>query len=99
VPTTGTDRIILFGGHSPRDVDFGDETRAHDHKSNTWTQLDPARHPSERRFHSIVYGEASDKKVLSGGIAGKWPKEEINDELRVSDPVAEEWIEMTPAAR
>jgi hypothetical protein len=94
----GTDRIILFGGHSLRDVNFSDETWAYDYNSNTWTQLDSTTHPSGRRFHSMVYDEAAGKMVLFGGIAGTWLKEEINDELWIFDPVTQEWEEMTPEA-
>jgi hypothetical protein len=92
----GTDRIILFGGHSLGDLDFSDETWAYDYNSNTWTQLTPATHPSGRRLHSMVYDEAADKMVLFGGIAGNWLKEEISDELWIFDPVAEEWSQVTP---
>jgi N-acetylneuraminic acid mutarotase len=92
----GTDRIILFGGHSLGDLNFSDETWAYDHNSNTWTQLTPATHPSGRRFHSMVYDEAADRMVLFGGIAGTWLKEEINDELWIFDPVTDEWSQVTP---
>jgi hypothetical protein len=92
----GTDRIILFGGHHAGDVYFSDETWAYDYNSSTWTQLDPANYPSGRRFHSMVYDEAADKMVLFGGIAGTWLKEEINDELWIFDPVAEEWSQVMP---
>jgi N-acetylneuraminic acid mutarotase len=92
----GTDQIILFGGHHQGDVSFSDETWAYDYNTNTWTQLDPASHPSGRRLHDMVYGEAADKMVLFGGIAGNWLKEEINDELWVFDPVADEWSQVTP---
>ena len=92
----GTDRIILFGGHSLRDVNFSDETWAYDYNTNTWTQLTPANHPSGRRLHSMVYDEAADKMVLFGGIAGTWLKEEINDELWIFDPVLDEWSQVTP---
>jgi hypothetical protein len=92
----GTDRIILFGGHSQGDVNFSDETWAYDYNSNTWTQLTPATHPSGRRLHSMVYDEAADKMVLFGGIAGNWLKEEINDELWIFDPVLDEWNQVTP---
>ena len=92
----GTDRIILFGGHHGGDVYFSDETWAYDYNSNTWTQLEPANHPSGRRFHSMVYDEAADKMVLFGGIAGNWLKEEVNDELWIFDPVLDEWSQVTP---
>ena len=92
----GTDRIILFGGHHLGDVYFSDETWAYDYNTNTWTQLAPATHPSGRRLHSMVYDEAADKMVLFGGIAGNFLKEEINDELWIFDPVAEEWSQVTP---
>jgi hypothetical protein len=92
----GTDRIILFGGHSQGDVYFSDETWAYDYNSNTWTQLHPASHPSGRRFHSMVYDESADKMVLFGGIAGNWLKEEINDELWIFDPVLDEWSQVMP---
>jgi hypothetical protein len=39
----------------------------------------------------MVYDHAADKMILFGGIAGTFLKEEINDELWVFDPVAEEW--------
>jgi hypothetical protein len=91
----GTDRIILFGGHSGG-VDFSDETWAYDYNTNTWTQLEPTNHPSARRYHTMVYAEAADKMVLFGGITGNWLREEVNDELWVFDPVAEEWSQVTP---
>lgn len=92
----GTDRIILFGGHHLEDLEFSDETWAYDYNTNTWTQLTPTTHPSGRRLHSMVYDEAADKMVLFGGIAGNWLKEEINDELWIFDPVAEEWSQVLP---
>ncbi len=92
----GTDRIILFGGHSQGDVYYSDETWAYDYNSNIWTQLTPATHPSGRRFHSMVYDEAADKMVLFGGIAGNWLKEEISDEMWIFDPVLDEWTQVTP---
>jgi hypothetical protein len=92
----GSDRIILFGGHSQGDVHFSDETWAYDYNSNTWTQLHPADLPSGRWFHSMVYAEAADKMVLFGGIAGNWLKEEVNDELWIFDPVSDEWSQVTP---
>ena len=94
----GTDRIILFGGHHPGDVNFRDETWAYDYNTNTWTQLARATHPSGRRLHTMVYAEAADKMVLFGGIAGTFLKEEINDELWIFDPVAEEWSQVMPGS-
>jgi hypothetical protein len=94
----GTDRIILFGGHSQGDVEFSDETWAYDYNSNAWTQLAPASHPSGRRYHTMVYAEASDKMVLFGGMAGSFLKEETSDELWIFDPVAEEWSQVLPAS-
>jgi hypothetical protein len=92
----GTDRTILFGGHSPGDVYFSDETWAYDYNTNTWTQLTPTTHPSGWRLHSMVYDEAADKMVLFGGIAGNWLKEDISDELWIFDPVLDEWSQLTP---
>ena len=94
----GTDRIILFGGLHSADIEFSDETWAYDYNSNTWTQLHPANHPSGRRLHSMVYDEGADKMVLFGGIAGTWLKEEINDEMWIFDPVAEEWSQVLPGS-
>jgi len=59
----GTDRIILFGGHSLGDLNFSDETWAYDYKTNTWIQLSPATHPSGCRYHTMVCAEAADKMV------------------------------------
>jgi hypothetical protein len=92
----GTDRIILFGGYHLGDVNFSDETWAYDYNTNTWTQLSPAAHPSGRRLHTMVYAEDADKMVLFGGIAGTFLKEEINDDLWIFDPVAEEWSQVLP---
>ncbi len=94
----GTDRIILFGGHQLGDVEFSDETWAYDYNTNTWSQLAPAEHPSGRRVHDMVYDETADKMVLFGGIAGNFLKEEVNDDMWIFDPLAEEWSQVLPGS-
>lgn len=46
----------------------------------------------------MVYAEAADKMVLFGGVAGTFLKEEVNDELWIFDPVAEEWCQVVPGS-
>jgi len=47
----------------------------------------------------MAYAEAAGKMVLFDTIAGNWLKEEINDELWISDPVAEERSQVLPGSK
>lgn len=60
------DRVILFGGG-----DFFqnyDDTWAYDVRSDTWTELRPASHPSARAYGSLTYDERRGVSVLFGGV-------------------------------
>src|SRR5436853_944624 len=60
-------RTILFGGNTVSGN--SGETWAYDSRSNTWTNMSPASHPSARSLHSMAYDAASARVILFGGDA------------------------------
>ena len=62
-----SDRFILFGGFSGKKGVAIDETWAYDLNTNTWTAMNPAKHPSGRNQHQMAYIPTIDRVLLCGG--------------------------------
>ena len=66
-PQTRT--IVLFGGANLAGGDGGfDDTWTWDGVTRTWTQQNPASHPSPRASNQLVYDPASRNVVMFGGV-------------------------------
>lgn len=64
-----SDRTIVFGGEPQQD-----DTRAYDHKSNTWTEMMPEASPSFRWGHAMAYDAESDRVIMWGAMeVGRLP--------------------------
>ena len=90
-----SDRVVLFGGDDGL-VDRGD-TWAYDVKTNTWTNMNPARAPMGRRSHVLTYDAQSDKAILFAGCL--WPCKgisDLNNETWAYDFDANTWTDMNP---
>lgn len=61
-----SDRIILFGGHDP-DAGFMDDTWAYDLNTDTWTNMNPAVHPTAGFGPGLAYDSESDRIILFAG--------------------------------
>ena len=66
---SGSDRAILFGGVDRTDNGFAD-TWSYDYNLDTWTQMSPEPHPTDRERHRLAYDAESDLVILFGGIEG-----------------------------
>jgi PKD repeat protein/fibronectin type 3 domain-containing protein len=89
-----SDRIILFGGFNKDYGYYCDGTWAYDFDTNTWTNMNPATHPSLRFSHSMAYDAQSDRVILFGG----WDYDHgyINDTWSY-DYDTNTWMNINPA--
>ncbi len=62
-----SDRFILFGGAEFLKQVTNDETWAYDLNTNTWTAMNPAKHPSGRNGSQMAYIPTIDRVLLCGG--------------------------------
>jgi hypothetical protein len=67
-----SDRIIMFGGFDLTTFEFIDETWAYDYNTNTWTNMQPRRHPKGINFMGMVYDSKADRVVMWGDWAKRY---------------------------
>jgi PKD repeat protein len=91
---TSSDRVILFGGSESWSWSLaGDnETWAYDFETNTWTNMNPAIHPSARYWHAMAYDSQSDRIILFGGYP-------LSDETWAYDYDTNTWTNTSPATK
>ncbi len=79
-----SDRFILFGGV---DIATGQElyeTWAYDLNSNTWTAMNPAKHPAGRNWGQMAYIPTIDRVLLFSGWSG--------DATLMNEPTGDTWL-------
>lgn len=86
-----SDRIILFGGANPSDLELED-TWAYDYSTNTWSSM--AKGPANHLGSRIAYDRESDRIILFGGY-------DIDTNTTFNDTWAydfnaNKWTEMKP---
>src|SRR3989454_2229632 len=91
---TGPDRILLFGGAVGNDR--LNDTWAYDFNSNTWTDLNPATHPSARGSPAMEFNRWVDRTILFGGV-GPIPGDVVNNETWSFNYAANAWVRLTTA--
>jgi hypothetical protein len=69
---TQSDRIIMFGGITLTNFQFVDETWVYDYNTNTWTNMQPRKHPSGRNYVGMVYDSNADRVVMWGDWQWKY---------------------------
>jgi N-acetylneuraminic acid mutarotase len=90
----GSDRMILFGGaRAAGEAALGD-TWAYHFDTNTWTELEPDTHPSERGWYAAVYSTEAERIVLFGGGRNRYA---YTDETWIYDPEASTWTNVSPS--
>ena len=72
----GAKKVVIFGGYN-RDDTISDDTWVYDFEANTWTQMNPANHPSARYGGAMVFDSYSKKILLFGGHKGSVYDNEI----------------------
>jgi N-acetylneuraminic acid mutarotase len=85
-PVSG--RMVLFGGASTANENPLDDTWAYDYGTNTWTELSPETHPSERGWYAAVYSSNAQRVLLFGGGRNRWA---FTDETWTYDPGTNTW--------
>ena len=61
-----SNRIIMFGGFDMTKYIFVHETWVYDYNTNSWTNMQPKKHPSGRNYVGMVYDPKADRIVLWG---------------------------------
>ncbi len=79
-----SDRFILFGGFDIMEDRELDETWAYDLNSNTWTAMNPAKHPAGRNFSQMAYIPTIDRVLLFSGWTG--------DSALLNEPTGDTWL-------
>jgi len=93
VPATKS--VVLFGGAFNNSGLVGttlDDTWTWDGIAKTWTQQNPASHPSARAPNQLVYDKAAGNVVLFGGVSGP---ADLNDTWTWDGA---SWTQQNPAA-
>jgi N-acetylneuraminic acid mutarotase len=88
------DRVLLFGGNPSATTitNTFNDTWAYDYNSNTWVELSPVSHPTNRYATKMVYDSESNKTVLFGS----YPGASVNDKTWVFDYDDNNWTEANP---
>ncbi len=91
VYASGSDRIIMVGGHTGRlaAAIFLGDTWAYDLDTNTWTEMAPIP-GNTANFHGMTYDSESDQVVLFGGDGT------TRGETWAYDHGANAWMNMNP---
>ncbi len=79
-----SDRFILFGGYDFKNGRELDETWTYDLNTNTWTAMNPAKHPAGRNCSQMVYIPTIDRVLLFSGYTG--------DSVLVNAPTGDTWL-------
>ena len=87
------DRILLFGGAVGNNR--LNDTWAYDFNTNSWTDLNPATHPSARGSPAMVFDVWADRPMLFGGV-GPIPGDVVNNETWAYDWGGNTWVRLTP---
>ncbi|MHA2171755.1 MAG: Kelch repeat-containing protein [Candidatus Kariarchaeaceae archaeon] len=93
---TNRRQIILFGGvswqlFSPSIYYY--DTWSFDIQERTWIQLHPAKSPSPRWGHQMIYDTVHDKIILFGG--DDFNEQNFGDTW-IFDPATSDWLEVSP---
>jgi N-acetylneuraminic acid mutarotase len=88
------DRVLLFGGNPSATTitNTFDDTWAYDYNSNTWVELNPVNHPTNRYASKMVYDSESNKTVLFSG----YPSANTKDKTWIFDYDDNNWTEANP---
>ena len=91
----GSGRMIIFGGLTVTTEDPLGDTWAYHCDTDTWTELGPDTHPSERASYAAVYNAQAERVVLFGGGPDGTA---YTDETWLYDPAANTWTNVTPSS-
>ncbi len=86
-----SDRTILFGGMVLPEWEMVDETWAYDYNANTWTNMQPFKHPTDRNFVGMVYDSKADRVVLWGDWSTRWYNEALDNAVWTYDYNTNTW--------
>ena len=92
---SGSRQTILFGGliGTYPNAAYSSGTWGYDFSSNTWTNLSPADHPSERRSPGMTYDAQSARTILFGGLTVSYT---YDNETWAYDAAQNQWTNMSP---
>ncbi len=85
-----SDRTILFGGLLLPSFRMVDETWAYDYNTNTWTNMQPFKHPGPINFMGMVYDSKADRVVMWGDF-GRWYNASLEDAIWTYDYNTNTW--------
>lgn len=85
-------RVILFGGGTTGGQ-LSDETWAYDYSTDTWTNMQPATHPSARDDVGMAYDSESNRIIAFGG----WTGNATDNQTWAYDYDSNTWQQMSPA--
>src|SRR5437867_4766481 len=92
---SGSRQTILFGGliGTYPNAAYSSGTWGYDFSSNTWTNLSPTDHPSERRSPGMTYDAQSARTILFGGLTVSYT---YDNETWAYDAAQNQWTNMSP---
>lgn len=85
-----SDRTIMFGGMTLPELKMVDETWAYDYNTNTWTNMQPFKHPGGINMMGMVYDSKADRVVMWGDF-GRWYNASLEDAIWTYDYNTNTW--------
>ena len=89
----GSDRIIIFGGHTIEDQ-YSSETWAYSLAGNAWANMTSAVRPPGRRSPGMAYDSTADRAILFGGYDSKAGR--VYNDTWAYDFDANTWTNLSP---
>ncbi len=86
-----SDRTIMFGGMAVPEWQERDVTWAYDYNTNTWTNMQPFKHPEGIDSVGMVYDSKADRVVLWGDYGRKWYNASLEDAVWTYDYNTNTW--------
>ncbi len=86
-----SDRTIMFGGIDLTTWRLVDETWAYDYNTNTWTDMQPFKHPKAINFMGMVYDTKADRVVMWGDFGMRVYNAALDDAVWTYDYNTNTW--------
>ncbi len=86
-----SDRTIMFGGTLFPSRKMVDETWAYDYNTNTWTDMQPFKHPKGINFMGMVYDTKADRVVMWGDFGTRVYNPALEDAVWTYDYNTNTW--------